>query len=148
MSNYNFRFDLSKLTGFGKTTLTGKSGVPKRCIVIPIEENGIFEGEKGTYLDLVCFETPQSEYSSHLVSISKTKEEMETEKATGQRFIKPIVGNLKPFGGVSPVEEYKSAPAPAATTEADPPAPAPAPKKGKSQSQTVALPENEDPLPF
>jgi len=108
MSNYNFKLDLSKFEGFGKVTLTGKSGQPKRCAVIPLEGNSIFEGEKGTYIDLVCFETPNSEYGSHMVTLSKTKEEQEHEKQTGERIRKPIVGNLKPFGNsqASSGEEY------------------------------------------
>lgn len=108
MSNYNFKLDLSKFEGFGKVTLTGKSGQAKRCIVIPIEGNSVFEGEKGTYIDLVCFETPNSEYGSHMVTLSKTKEEQEHEKQTGERVRKPIVGNLKPFGNsqASSGEEY------------------------------------------
>jgi hypothetical protein len=108
MSNFNFKLDLSKFEGFGKVTLTGKSGQAKRCIVIPIEGNSVFEGEKGTYIDLVCFETPNSEYGSHMVTLSKTKEEQEHEKQTGERVRKPIVGNLKPFGNsqASSGEEY------------------------------------------
>ena len=107
MSNYNFKLDLSKFNGFGKITLQGQSGQKKRCVVLPIEDNQIFEGEKGTYIDLVCFETPDSEYGSHLVTISKTKEEQEQEKTTGERIRKPIVGNLKPFGAqAAPAEEY------------------------------------------
>lgn len=106
--NFNFRFDYSKLNGFGKITLQGQSGKPKRCIVIPIEDNGIFEGEKGTYQEFVCFTTPNSEYGSHMVVVSKTKEEQEQEKQTGERIRKPIVGNLKPFGNsqASSGEEY------------------------------------------
>ena len=107
MTNYNFKLDLSKFEGFGKVTLTGKSGQPKRCAVIPLEGNSIFEGEKGTYIDLVCFETPNSDFGSHMVTLSKTKEEQEHEKQTGERIRKPIVGNLKPFGNkASEEEEY------------------------------------------
>ena len=107
MSNFNFKLDLSKFEGFGKVTLTGKSGQAKRCIVIPIEGNSVFEGEKGTYIDLVCFETPNSEFGSHMVTLSKTKEEQEREKQTGERIRKPIVGNLKPFGNkAAEGEEY------------------------------------------
>lgn len=105
MSNYNFKLDLSKFEGFGKVTLTGKSGQAKRCLVIPIEGNSVFEGEKGTYIDLVCFETPNSEYGSHMVTLSKTKEEQDHEKQTGERIRKPIVGNLKPFGNKAAEEE-------------------------------------------
>lgn len=107
MANFNFKLDLSKFNGFGKVTLTGKSGQAKRCVVLPIEDNSIFEGDKGTYIDLVCFET-NSEYGSHIVTLSKTKEEREREEKTGERINKPIVGNLKPFGNAqaSAGEEY------------------------------------------
>ena len=137
MSNYNFKLDLSKFNGFGKITLQGKSGQAKRCAVIPLEDNNVFEGEKGTYLDLVCFETPDSEYGSHLVTISKTKEEQEQEKKTGERIRKPIVGNLKPFGTQAAEEEEYTRPA------------APAPSgKGKAQPTSENFNEGADDLPF
>lgn len=134
MSNYNFRFDLSKLSGFGKATLQGKSGQAKRCIVIPIEENYIFEGEKGTYLDLVAIESNNSQYGdSHFVSRSKSKAEQEQEKQSGERLRLPILGNLKPFGSqVQESEEYSVAGQKQA-------APAPQP--------TIQEPD-DDPLPF
>lgn len=121
MANFNFKLDFSKLEGFGKANLTGKSGVAKKCIVIPIKENGIFEGEKGTYLDLVCIATPNSEYGSHMVTLSSTKEEREA----GVR--KPIIGNLKEFGSqAQETEEYTyqpqtgiQRPAPKAAAPAD-----------------------------
>lgn len=140
MANYNFKLDLSKFNGFGKVTLQGKSGLSKRCIVIPIEDNNVFEGEKGTYLDLVCFETPNSEFGSHMVTISKTKEEQEQEKKSGERIRKPIVGNLKPFGTQAAEEEEYTRPA----------APAQAPSgKGKAQSTNENFNnQEEDDLPF
>lgn len=108
MSNYNLKLDLAKLEGFGEMKLQGKSGNLVDCIIIPKELNHIFSSEKGgRYLDLVAFETPNSAYGSHMVTISKTKEEQEQEKQTGERIRKPIVGNLKPFGSqASAGEEY------------------------------------------
>ena len=105
----NFRLDYSKLEGFGEIKLQGKSGNIVECIVIPKEINHIFSSEKGgRYQDFVCFPTPDSEYGSHMVVVSKTKEEQEHEKQTGERIRKPIVGNLKPFGNSqsSAGEEY------------------------------------------
>ena len=145
MSNYNFKLDLSKFEGFGKVTLTGKSGQAKRCIVIPIEGNSVFEGEKGTYIDLVCFETPNSEYGSHMVTLSKTKEEQEHEKQTGERIRKPIVGNLKPFGNsqASSGEEY-SLPNQAAAQQVAQTAKS---CKAEMTNENFNNPDN-DPLPF
>ena len=102
MSNYNLKLDLSKLEGFGEVKLTGKSGKQVDCIVIPKALNNIYCSEKGgRYLDLVCFETPNSEYGSHMVTVSKTQEERKKEEETGERIRKPIVGNLKEFGSSS-----------------------------------------------
>lgn len=145
MANYNFKLDLSKFEGFGKVTLTGKSGQAKRCIVIPIEGNSVFEGEKGTYIDLVCFETPNSEYGSHMVTLSKTKEEQEHEKQTGERVRKPIVGNLKPFGNsqASSGEEY-SLPNQAAAQQVSQQARS---RKAEMTNENFNNADN-DPLPF
>lgn len=113
MSNYNLRLDLSKLEGFGEMTLTGNSGIPTECIVIPKKKNNIFTSEKtgARYIDLVCFETPNSDYGTHMVTLSKTQEEQEKEKQTGERIRKPILGNLKEFGVSSKtqVESYSKA---------------------------------------
>lgn len=144
MSNYNFKLDLSKFEGFGKVTLTGKSGQAKRCIVIPIEGNSVFEGEKGTYIDLVCFETPNSEYGSHMVTLSKTKEEQEHEKQTGERIRKPIVGNLKPFGNkAAEGEEYTYSGQQAAQQVAQ----TAKSRKAEMTNENFNNPDN-DPLPF
>lgn len=140
MSNFNLKLDLSKLDGFGEIKLTGKNGIPTDCIVIPKVRNNIFSSEKGgRYLDLVCFETPNSEYGSHFVTISKTKEEQEQEKNTGERIRKPIVGNLKPFGTSSQnldIEQYSISPSPS-------PSPSPA-------TTIATMPVNPDDgdLPF
>lgn len=137
MANYNLKLDLSKLEGFGTITLTGKSGTPKKCVVIPVEENHLFIGDKGTYLDLVAFETPNSEYGSHMVTISKTKEEQEKEKQTGEKIRKPIVGNLKPFGSqAAPAEEYEI------------PTQQPAPKTRGAQHTDENFNNGETDLPF
>ena len=144
MSNYNFKLDLSKFEGFGKVTLTGKSGQPKRCAVIPLEGNSIFEGEKGTYIDLVCFETPNSEYGSHMVTLSKTKEEQEHEKQTGERIRKPIVGNLKPFGSQASASEEYSLPNQAAAQQVAQQARS---RKAEMTNENFNNPDN-DPLPF
>lgn len=117
MSNYNLKLDLSKLEGFGEITLTGQKGIPTDCIVIPKKANNIYVSEKtgARYLDLVCFETPNSEFGSHMVTLSKTKEEQEQEKQTGDRIRKPILGNLKEFGHQSAQVESYSTTTPQAT---------------------------------
>jgi len=134
MANFNFKLDFSKLEGFGKVTLTGKSGTPKRCVVIPITDNNVFEGEKGTYLDLVCIATPNSEYGSHMVTLSSTKEEREA----GVR--KPIVGNLKEFGAqAQETEEYTYQPQGATQQPTSKPSVAPAQEEDSDLPFSQAL---------
>lgn len=139
MSNFNFRLNLSKLSGFGTATLAGKSGQPTRCVVIPIEANQIFEGEKGTYLDIACFETPGSEYGTHRCVRSKSQKEQELEKQTGERINIPILGNLKEFGGATPADEY---------TMVGGATPAPAAAPAKPAPATMPASSDDDGLPF
>ena len=141
----NFRLDYSKLEGFGEIKLQGKSGNIVECIVIPKEINHIFSSEKGgRYQDFVCFPTPDSEYGSHMVVVSKTKEEQEHEKQTGERVRKPIVGNLKPFGSQASASEEYSLPNQAAAQQVAQQARS---RKAEMTNENLNNTDN-DPLPF
>jgi len=60
--------------------ITGKINVLK------INKEKLFKGEKGTYLDIVIIETPNSEYGDYMIKQSgKMGEDM------------PILGNAKNF---------------------------------------------------
>ena len=45
--------------------------------VTKIDKTRLFYGKKGTYLDLVAIETPNSQYADYMVKQSVTKEERE-----------------------------------------------------------------------
>lgn len=111
MANYNFNLELSRLDGFGVTELVGRSGVKTECIVIPIKKNHIYKSKDTDryYLDITCFETPDNKYGTHRCVRSKSIEEQEQEKKTGERINTPILGNLKEFGKAKSVEEYTTA---------------------------------------
>lgn len=57
-----------------------------------IEKARLFKGEKGTYLDIVLIETPQSQYGDYMIVQSVTKE----ERLAGVKG--PILGNAKILG--------------------------------------------------
>ena len=40
-----------------------------------IDKDKLFKGEKGTYLDIVIIETPNSEYSDYMIKQSTKKDE-------------------------------------------------------------------------
>ena len=144
-NNFNLKLDLSKLEGFGEMKLQVKSGNLVDCMIIPKQLNNVFSSEKGgRYLELVCIETPNSEYGSHMVTVSKTKEEQEHEKQTGERIRKPIVGNLKPFGSQTSAGEEYSLPNQAAAQQVAQQARS---RKAEMTNENFNNPDN-DPLPF
>jgi hypothetical protein len=66
------------------------------CLVIPIEQNNLFRGEKGIYLDLIAFELSnkkEGQKDTHLVkqSLPKDIREKMSEEQLNQM---PIIGNL------------------------------------------------------
>jgi hypothetical protein len=89
--------------------IKGKLG-PVECIVLPIEVNKLFKGEKGIYLDLIAFEIENPKEGSkdtHLVKQSFSKEER--EKMTDEQLkALPIIGNLRVWNGTSESEPASS----------------------------------------
>lgn len=93
--NYGIKLDLLKLEGAFVRDLQGKTAT-KRCIIIPVEDNDIFVGRKGCYLDLTAIEMANPQYGeTHLVKrdIPKAKRETMTDE---QRRAVPILGGMKP----------------------------------------------------
>ena len=95
--NFSIRIDLLKLNGAFMRNLQGKTTV-KRCLIIPIDDNeSMFLGEKGCYLNVSAFELDNPKYDdTHLVKpdIPKDMREMMSEE---QRNAIPILGNMYPF---------------------------------------------------
>jgi hypothetical protein len=86
---------------------------PIECLIIPIEKNKLFVGEKGVYLDLVAFEITNKKNDSkdtHLVKQSLSKEERELMTDEEIKAM-PILGNLCVMDGFtekSPVSDMKT----------------------------------------
>ena len=81
------KLELLKCDGFNVVEKDGK-----KFIYADIAKTRMFYSDESgrLYLDLVMFETPNSEYSDYAVSESKTKEEMDDKELK-----LPIVGNFK-----------------------------------------------------
>ena len=96
MQNFAIKIDILKTKGSFVTNIKGNT-TTKKCLVIPIEDAGLFLGEKGIYLDLVAFEMKDQKFAdTHLVKASLSKEAYEamTEE---QRNNAPILGSMKPL---------------------------------------------------
>jgi hypothetical protein len=84
------KIDLQKLNGF--RTFKSKDGTD--FVAFPIEENGVFVGEKGTYLDLAAVEYkdgPKHEWNGFIA-----KETTKEQREAGIRG--DIIGNWKHLG--------------------------------------------------
>jgi len=81
--------------------INGQLGLVE-CLVIPIEKNKLFVGDKGVYLDLIAFEVDPAKRKAdskdtHLLKQSFSKE---VREAMDEQELKalPIIGNLQVWG--------------------------------------------------
>lgn len=94
MANYSIRTDLLKIKGAFITNLKGKAAT-KRCLIIPVDEAGIFVGEKGVYLNMTAFELKEPKYDeTHCIKVQIDKERFDA-MSEDERKSMPIVGGMK-----------------------------------------------------
>lgn len=97
MSRISGKLNLLNLHGVVKM-IPGKMG-PVECVVIPLEKNKLFKGEKGIYLDLIAFEIAhdkrrEGSKDTHLVKQSFSKEVRESMTEEQMKAL-PILGSLQ-----------------------------------------------------
>ena len=92
--NYNIKLDLQKLSGAFLANLKGKTAT-KKCLCIPVDEAGLFVGEKGTYLDIVAWSVKEpKEGRTHLIKQSIPKEIWDALSDEAKKS-QPIIGDFK-----------------------------------------------------
>ena len=110
MSRISGKLNLMNLNSIRKI-MPGKLG-PVECLVIPIEKNKLFVGEKGVYLDLIAFEIENKKGDSKDTHIVKQSFSKEVREAMTDEQLKslPILGNLQVWGEATesaPVSDMK-----------------------------------------
>lgn len=96
MANISVKLNLAGLN-HSRKLLKGKSGEID-CLIIPINENKLYIGEKGLYLDLTCIEIKdrskqqEGQKDTHLVKQSFDKEFYGSLSDEQKREL-PILGN-------------------------------------------------------
>jgi hypothetical protein len=100
MSNLNIRLNMAALQHTVQK-MKGKSGEIE-VLVIPIEANHLFKGEKGLYLDATAFELKEpkernGKTDTHLVKISLPKE-VYSKMTQEEKNAQPIFGNVSSWG--------------------------------------------------
>ena len=78
----------------------GASG-PVECLIIPIEKNKLYVGEKGVYLDIVAFEIKEPKEGSKDTHVVKQSFSKEVREAMTEEQLKalPILGSLAVLSG-------------------------------------------------
>ena len=93
MANFSIKTDLLKVKGAFVTNIKGKTAT-KRCLCIPVEDSGLFLGQKGCYLNMTAIEMHSPQYQdTHCIKVSYDKEiydKMTDEEKKAQ----PIIGGL------------------------------------------------------
>lgn len=108
MSNYNVKLDLLKLNGAFVTNLKGKTET-KRCLVIPVEDSGLYVGEKGVYLNASAYELRERRYDqTHLVKAELSREKYQSLSEEERKQL-PILGSLSERETQTRTMEVKSA---------------------------------------
>lgn len=96
MGNFSIKEDLLKLKGAFITNFKGRTET-KRCLVIPVDDSGLYVGEKGVYLNLTAIEMENPQFKeTHCIKQSLDKEIYEA-LSEGQRQALPIIGGMKPL---------------------------------------------------
>ena len=94
MANFSIKLDLLKLQKSFLTNLKGKTAT-KRCLIIPVDDAGLYVGEKGVYMNLTAIEMREPKYSdTHCVKVSVEKDRY-AAMSEEERNALPIVGGMR-----------------------------------------------------
>ena len=120
MSNININLNLSAFL-CGIKEITGKSGIAKKCLIIPIEDNYLISGKNGVYANLIAFELKERKADSkdtHLIKQSFSQEQM-AKFSDEEKKIMPIFGNLTDWSKVQKINKAEDLPDVIKTSEGD-----------------------------
>lgn len=93
MANFSIKTDLLKIKGAAIINLKGKTAT-KRCLVIPVDDSGLFVGEKGVYLNMTAVEMREPRYgNTHCVKINLDRDAYNALSEEERRNI-PILGGM------------------------------------------------------
>lgn len=98
---FNLKQNLLRLNGACVWDALTKSGDKKKVILIPVEENDIFIGEKGAYLSSVLIPSDKMGESTHFNKLSVERAKFAAMSEEERNKI-PIIGDMKPFKQVEP----------------------------------------------
>lgn len=100
MANLNIKLNLQNLICACRLE-KGTAG-PVECLIIPLEKNHLFKGEKGVYLDLTAFELKEAkDKKTHLIKQQLPKEVFKA-MTDEQKKSTPILGDVSVWEHTEP----------------------------------------------
>lgn len=108
---YTLKLNLLNLKNAAVTRIKGAQET-KLCMVIPIEDNHLYVGDKGVYLDVTAFELRETGRNgdTHLLKQSLPKNAYQS-MSEEERRAQPLLGSMKPLESKSQ-QSYVAASAP------------------------------------
>ena len=101
--NYDISLNLSALFN---VKITEKNG--KKYIIIPFEENGLYEGKKGVYLNLYMLDKPNEQYgTTHSLQLKKTAQVKQYMEKQGLQFA-PQLAMARASQRIKPQQEKQN----------------------------------------
>jgi len=95
--NQEIKINLTKLAGAFVRNLTGSSGAVKRCLVIPLENSGLYIEDGKVYIKVIGLELKEPKSQTHLVKLAVDFQEY-IHMDEKQKNALPIIGGVKEFG--------------------------------------------------
>lgn len=93
MANFSIKADLLKIKGAAIINLKDETAT-KRCLVIPVDDSGLFVGKKGVYLNMTAVEMREPRYGdTHCVKINLDRDAYNALSEEERRNI-PILGGM------------------------------------------------------
>lgn len=103
MANISIKINLKQLKHVERD-FTGQDGVTKlKCLIIPIDENMIYQGEKGAYFNITAIEIKDrsklsaDQKDTHILKQDIPKDKYES-MSEAERMAMPILGNAILWG--------------------------------------------------
>lgn len=98
MSSYAINLNLLKLKNTAVIDIkSNKTGEVKKCLIIPVVDNDLYQSERGIYIGLNAYEANNlKDEKTHLVKQNHSKEVRE-KMSEDDRVNLPILGDAKPI---------------------------------------------------
>jgi hypothetical protein len=95
--NQEIKINLTKISGSFVHNLKGKTGTVKSCLIIPLENSGLYMEDGKVYIKVIGQELTQKKGQTHLCKLAIDYDQY-MHLTEAERNALPIIGGIKEFG--------------------------------------------------